>query len=68
VSRKDNADQANAVLRERISALLHAAQDGYPRVTGDELKFVPVRLGGTAPTPEEAHAMDEAEAARRAQR
>ena len=44
------------------------AQDGYPRVTGDELKFVPARLGGTAPTPEEALAMDEAEAARRARR
>ena len=37
-------------------------------VTGDELKFVPARLGGTAPTPEEALAMDEAEAARRARR
>src|SRR4051794_30958364 len=67
-TRKDNADQANAVLRERISALLHAAQDGYPTVAGDELKFVPARLGGTAPTPEEALVMDEAEAARRARR
>lgn len=68
VTRKDNAEQANTVLRERISALLHAAQDGYPTVTGDELRFVPARLGGTAPTPEEALAMDEAEAARRARR
>jgi 1-acyl-sn-glycerol-3-phosphate acyltransferase len=68
VSRKDNADDANAVLLERISALLHAAQDSYPQVTGDELKFVPARLGGTAPTPEEALAMDEAEAARRTPR
>jgi 1-acyl-sn-glycerol-3-phosphate acyltransferase len=68
VTRKDNAEAANAVLRERISALLHAAQESYPQVTGDELKFVPARLGGTAPTPEEALAMDEAEAARRARR
>ena len=68
VTRKDNADEANLELRGRISALLHAAQDSYPRLSGDELKFVPVRLGGTAPTPEQALAMDEADAVRRAAR
>ena len=68
VTRKDNADEANLELRGRISALLHAAQESYPRLSGDELKFVPVRLGGTAPTPEEALAMDEADAVRRAAR
>jgi len=68
VTRKDNADAANLELRGRISALLHAAQDSYPRLSGDELKFVPVRLGGTAPTPEQALAMDEADAVRRAAR
>ena len=68
VTRKDNADEANLELRGRISALLHAAQDSYPRLSGDELKFVPVRLGGTAPTPERALAMDEADAVRRAAR
>ena len=68
VTRKDNADEANLELRGRISALLHAAQDAYPRLSGDELRFVPVRLGGTAPTPEQALAMDEADAVRRAAR
>ena len=68
VTRKDNADEANLELRGRISALLHAAQDSYPRLSGDELRFVPVRLGGTAPTPEQALAMDEADAVRRAAR
>jgi 1-acyl-sn-glycerol-3-phosphate acyltransferase len=68
VTRKDNADEANLELRSRISALLHAAQESYPRLSGDELKFVPVRLGGSAPTPEQALAMDEADAARRAAR
>jgi 1-acyl-sn-glycerol-3-phosphate acyltransferase len=68
VTRKDNADQANLELRGRISALLHAAQDSYPRLSGDELRFVPTRLGGTAPTPEQALAMDEADAVRRAAR
>jgi 1-acyl-sn-glycerol-3-phosphate acyltransferase len=68
VTRKDNADEANLELRSRISALLHAAQDSYPRLSGDELRFVPARLGGTAPTPEQALAMDEADALRRAAR
>ena len=68
VTRKDNADEANLELRGRISALLHAAQDSYPRLSGDELAFVPARLGGTAPTPEQALAMDEADAVRRAAR
>ena len=68
VTRKDNADEANLELRGRISALLHAAQESYPRLSGDELRFVPVRLGGTAPTPEQALAMDEADAVRRASR
>jgi 1-acyl-sn-glycerol-3-phosphate acyltransferase len=68
VTRKDNADAANLELRGRISALLHAAQDSYPKLSGDELRFVPVRLGGTAPTPEQALAMDEADAVRRAAR
>jgi 1-acyl-sn-glycerol-3-phosphate acyltransferase len=68
VTRKDNADEANLELRGRISDLLHAAQDSYPRLSGDELAFVPVRLGGTAPTPEQALAMDEEDAVRRAAR
>jgi 1-acyl-sn-glycerol-3-phosphate acyltransferase len=68
VTRKDDAEQANTELKQRISTLLHAAQDSYPRLSGGELRFVPARLGGTAPTPEEAMALDEADMARRARR
>jgi 1-acyl-sn-glycerol-3-phosphate acyltransferase len=68
VTRKDDAEQANTELKQRISTLLHAAQDSYPRLSGSELRFVPARLGGTAPTPEEAMALDEADIARRARR
>lgn len=65
VGRKDDAEQVTAELRARMTALLHAAQEAYPPLVGEERKFLPARLGGTAPTPEEAHAMDEAETARR---
>ena len=68
MTRKDDAEQANTELQQRISTLLHAAQDSYPRLSGSELRFVPARLGGTAPTPEEAMALDEADVARRARR
>jgi hypothetical protein len=51
-----------------MTELLHAAQDRYPRLTGDDLKFLPARLGGTAPTPERAAELDAAEAVKRAER
>ena len=31
----------------------------YPPLTGADLRFLPARLGGTAPTPEEARAKEE---------
>jgi hypothetical protein len=37
---------------------LHAQQDAYPALTGDDLRYLPSRLGGTAPTPEEASEAD----------
>jgi 1-acyl-sn-glycerol-3-phosphate acyltransferase len=67
-SRKDDADDINQLLRDRMNGLLHAAQEAYPAVPGDELKFLPARLGGTAPTLEQATALDEEEAVRRAAR
>jgi 1-acyl-sn-glycerol-3-phosphate acyltransferase len=66
VARRDNAEQVNDVLKERIVALLHEAQGDYPPMTGDELRFQPARLGGTAPSPKEALAMDEADSRQRA--
>ncbi len=55
-------------LRARMTGLLHAAQAAYPPLTGDDLAFLPARLGGTAPTLAEATAMDEADARARARR
>ena len=59
------AEEANQLLRERMTAQLHADQDAYPTLPPSERHFLPARLGGTAPTLEEANAMDEEEVARR---
>lgn len=72
VSRKDDAAEVTARLRNQMRALLHAAQESYPAMVGDDRVFLPARLGGTAPTPEQAAVHDATEAreraARRAQR
>ena len=68
VARKDNADDANQLIRARMTELLHAAQEAYPAVPTSELKYLPVRLGGCAPTLEQATALDDEEAIRRAAR
>ncbi|QYC40849.1 1-acyl-sn-glycerol-3-phosphate acyltransferase [Nonomuraea coxensis DSM 45129] len=54
-------------LHERISALVDRAQRTYPEITPG-VWWQPAHLGGTAPTPEEAAAMDAAEAAARAKK
>ncbi|UQX90238.1 1-acyl-sn-glycerol-3-phosphate acyltransferase [Jatrophihabitans telluris] len=68
VGRRDDAELATKQLITRMTELLHAAQAEYPPLTGEELKFLPARLGGTAPTPQEAEVLDAAEAAARAAR
>lgn len=65
VTRKDDADAVTELMRERMTALLLAAQQAYPALSGAELKFQPARLGGTAPTPEIAEKLDAEEAAAR---
>lgn len=67
-ARGDSAEAATALLRARMTELLHAAQELYPAVASSELKYLPVRLGGTAPTLEQATVLDDEEAARRAAR
>ena len=58
-----------ARLRERMTEQLHAAQETYPDKPGPEGDWwLPVRLGGSAPTPQRAAELDAAEAARRAAR
>ncbi|HEV7823795.1 MAG TPA: lysophospholipid acyltransferase family protein [Mycobacteriales bacterium] len=64
---KADPDAVSAELRERMSALLHEVQAAYPdQPRGeDDRWWLPARLGGTAPTPEEAAALDAAEAEER---
>lgn len=46
-------------LRAVMEEQLHAQQDAYPTLSGDQLRYLPARLGGTAPTPEDAHERDQ---------
>jgi 1-acyl-sn-glycerol-3-phosphate acyltransferase len=59
-------DGLGARLRTEMTDLLHRVQQDYPRPAGAH--WVPRRLGGTAPTPDEARARDEAELAERARK
>ena len=45
-------------LREIMKRLLDETIAGYPELTGDDLRFLPARLGGTAPTYEAAYSKD----------
>jgi 1-acyl-sn-glycerol-3-phosphate acyltransferase len=56
----DDQDVLTADLRARMAALLDEAQRDYPdaAVPGTEAWWLPTHLGGTAPTPEEAAALD----------
>jgi 1-acyl-sn-glycerol-3-phosphate acyltransferase len=58
-----DAAAVTADLRDRMELLLHEAQDAYPdRPSGEADRWwLPARLGGAAPTPDEAHAMDREE-------
>jgi hypothetical protein len=64
------AAAATAELRVRMEALLRDAQRDYPdQPRGAEDRWwLPARMGGTAPTPEEAARLDEEERLRRAER
>ncbi|SNV23126.1 1-acyl-sn-glycerol-3-phosphate acyltransferase [Dermatophilus congolensis] len=59
------ADEVSATLRAEMQLLLDHAQAEYPRLEGDDLKFLPARLGGTAPTLAEANEMDRLDRERR---
>ncbi|MFL6144293.1 MAG: lysophospholipid acyltransferase family protein [Labedaea sp.] len=56
----DDQDVLTKDLRARMTALLEAAQRDYPDAgkAGEDLWWLPTQLGGTAPTPEEAAALD----------
>ena len=58
-----DAAALEATMRAAMSATLTEAQRYHPRPPGAH--WVPARLGGTAPTPEEATLLDQAQRARR---
>jgi 1-acyl-sn-glycerol-3-phosphate acyltransferase len=58
--------ELDAELRSRMTTVLHEVQENYPHPAG--AWWVPHRLGGAAPTPEEATRLDAAELAERARR
>lgn len=65
LERREDVATATARLKAVMQAQLDAQQAAYPVLTGDDLRWVPARLGGLAPTPEEAHERDEADMRRR---
>ena len=54
----DDPEKITAELRTRIQNLLDRAQRDYPDKPADDPWWMPAHLGGTAPTPEEAAALD----------
>jgi len=57
----DSVDDATAKIHDVMTTMLHALQDAYEPLSGDELAFLPARLGGTAPTLEQANDLDDEE-------
>jgi 1-acyl-sn-glycerol-3-phosphate acyltransferase len=68
VAPDDNPVEATARIRAAMDAQLREDQERYPEWPSDELELLPRRLGGTAPTPEEARTLDLRDAAERRRR
>ena len=62
----DTSDETSAAMREAMTKVLHKAQENYPHPQG--AYWVPRRLGGSAPTIDEAKALEDAELAERARK
>ncbi|BBX99111.1 lysophospholipid acyltransferase family protein [Mycobacterium lacus] len=60
---RGNAEQLNSALRQAMNSLLYRVQEEYPHPQGEH--WVPRRLGGTAPSPDESRAIWLAELAER---
>lgn len=67
VSPRDDADACSDHLRSRMTEMLHDVQKSYPESpsSADDAWWLPARLGGSAPTPEEAARLDEIDSAAR---
>jgi 1-acyl-sn-glycerol-3-phosphate acyltransferase len=63
-SPQDDPEVLTKDLRTRMAGLLDAAQRDYPDKPGDGAFWLPAHLGGSAPTPEEAAALDDEQSAR----
>lgn len=61
-----NVERLNDKLRRRMNSLLYQAQEEYPHPEG--AFWVPRRLGGSAPTPDESKGLRAAELAERARK
>jgi 1-acyl-sn-glycerol-3-phosphate acyltransferase len=63
----DDATEVTVELKARMQTLLEQAQADYPGVPADDADrwWLPAHLGGTAPTLEEAEALDRADVAER---
>jgi 1-acyl-sn-glycerol-3-phosphate acyltransferase len=61
-----DAEHLSAELRQRMNSLLYQVQEAYPHPEG--AFWVPRRLGGSAPTPDESKALRAAELADRARK
>jgi 1-acyl-sn-glycerol-3-phosphate acyltransferase len=62
----ETIEQTEVAMREAMTTLLHEVQESYEHPAG--AYWVPRRMGGSAPTMEEAKALDEAELAERARK
>ena len=67
VGRDEDPAEATERIRTAMAAQLHADQERYPAWPDAERDLLPARLGGSAPTLEEADALDASEGRRRAQ-
>jgi 1-acyl-sn-glycerol-3-phosphate acyltransferase len=68
--KREDPGEQTALLSRRLSELLDHLQRTYPQSPSgpDDTWWLPAHLGGTAPTPSEAAALDAAESAARAAR
>jgi 1-acyl-sn-glycerol-3-phosphate acyltransferase len=57
----ESVDEATANVHAVMETMLHGVQEAYEPMGHDELDFLPARLGGTAPTLEDADRMDDDE-------
>ena len=58
VGPEDDVAEVTETLRAEMKRLLDETIAAYPEPKGEDLRFHPARLGGTAPTYEEAYSKD----------